>query len=143
MARVTIEMPDRYGFETEIPIRITDINYGGHLGNDAILGLVHEARVQFLKRLDCTEVDVGGCGIIMSDAAIVFRSEGFYGQTVRIRVAADLSGKSSCDFFFLLSDTEDDREIARVKTGIVFFDYERRRPTRIPESFRAAISEGD
>jgi hypothetical protein len=39
MARVKIDLPDKFIFKTEIPIRINDINYGGHLGNDAVLSI--------------------------------------------------------------------------------------------------------
>ena len=143
MARVTIDLPESFGFETEIPIRINDINYGGHLGNDSVLSLAHEARLQFLKHHGFTESDVGGCGIILSDAAIVYRSEAFYGQVVRIRLAAKQAGKTRCVVLYALADASDGREIARVKTGIVFFDYKRRRPTRIPEAFREAIFQDD
>lgn len=143
MPRVEIDLPERFDFVCEIPIRIGDINYGGHLGNDAVLGMVHEARLQFLAAHRMTETDVGGCGIIMADAALVYKSEAFYGQTVRVQVGAAAVGRSGCDLFYLLTDPQDDREIARVKTGIVFFDYKRRKPTRMPEGFRTAISLGD
>ncbi len=33
-----------------VPLRITDINYGNHLGNNAIVDIVNEARVRFLKQ---------------------------------------------------------------------------------------------
>ena len=143
MARVTIDMPDRFSFETTIPIRIGDINYGGHLGNDTVLTLVHECRVRYLKSLGLTEMDVGGCGIIQADAAVVYRSEAFYGQSVRIQMAAIQEGRSSCELYYRLSDETEDREIACVKTGIVFFDYGNRKVTRIPNAFRQAIATDD
>ena len=49
MPRVKVALPATFPFRTEIPVRITDLNYGGHLGNDALLGLLHEARVHFLR----------------------------------------------------------------------------------------------
>ena len=143
MARVKIDLPKVFRFETEIPLRIGDINYGGHLGNDAVLAIAHEARVRFLGEHGFSESDVGGCGIIMADAAIVYKSEAFYGQTVKVRIAATPAGKTGCDLSYSLTDAADDREIARMKTGIVFFDYERRRPTRIPDAFRIAIYQDD
>ena len=59
-------------YETEIPIRISDVNYGGHLGNDAVLSLAHEARVRFLALRGFSEKDVEGVGIMMVDAAVVY-----------------------------------------------------------------------
>ncbi len=56
MSRIKIEMPEKFIYKTEIPVRITDINYGGHLGNDSLLSIIHEARVRFLKHLEYSEV---------------------------------------------------------------------------------------
>ncbi|MBD0333762.1 MAG: thioesterase, partial [Chitinophagaceae bacterium] len=75
MGRIKVELPQQFIFHTTIPIRISDLNYGGHLGNDSILSLVHEARVQFLQQYNCKELDVYGVGLIMSDAAIEFKQE--------------------------------------------------------------------
>jgi len=143
VARVTVDLPEHFPFETEIPIRIGDINYGGHLGNDTVLTLVHESRVRYLKSLGFTELNVGGCGITQADAAVVYRSEAFYGQTVRIQVAARLEGRSSFDLYYRLTDISDGREIAQVKTGIVCFDYTKRKVTRIPDILRDAITQND
>ena len=60
MARVKIDLPQAFQFQTEIQVRISDINYGGHLGNDALLALLQEARVQMLKQYKWSEVDIEG-----------------------------------------------------------------------------------
>ena len=60
MARIKIELPEIFSFTTTIPIRITDLNYGGHVGNDTILSIIHEARMQFLKNAGYTELDLEG-----------------------------------------------------------------------------------
>ena len=45
MGRVKIKFPaENPLFITTIHVRIGDINYGGHVGNDAILSIIHEAR---------------------------------------------------------------------------------------------------
>jgi acyl-CoA thioesterase FadM len=139
MSRITIDLPESFTFSTDIPLRITDINYGNHLGNDAVLALVHEARVRFLQSHGFSEIDIAGSSIIMSDAAIVFKSQGSYGQTVRIEIALVDPGPLSCDFLYKLSDAETGTEIARVKTGIVFFDYTTKRPVRMPEAFKQLL----
>ncbi len=48
MERIKIQLPEKFSFSTTIKIRITDLNYGGHVGNDVFLSLIHEARQQFL-----------------------------------------------------------------------------------------------
>lgn len=142
MARIEIPLPERFSFTTELPIRVTDLNYGGHLGNDAVLSLVHEARVRFLAAHGWSEKDVAGAGIIMADAGIVYRAEGFYGMTLRVEVAVAELKSRSCDLVYRLTDAATGREVAVAKTGILFFDYAARKVVSTPEPFRAAFAGG-
>ena len=139
MAKIRITLPEKFIFSTDIPVRITDINYGGHLGNDAMLSIIHEARVRFLKNYGFSELDAGGAGIIMTDAAVAFIAEIFYGTVIKVNVALDDFGNLGCDVVFQLLDSSNGKEVARAKTGIVFFDYQRRRPVKIPDAFMNAV----
>jgi len=139
MARIKIALPEKFIFKTEIPVRITDINYGGHLGNDSLLSIIHEARVRFLKHLEYSESNVEGNGIIMIDAGVQYKSEGFYGDELLVEVAvSDFTG-IGCDFVYRLTNKESNKEIATVKTGIVFFDYEKRKTAPVPIEFKKKI----
>ncbi|MGA9117792.1 MAG: thioesterase family protein [Bacteroidota bacterium] len=117
-------------------VRISDVNYGGHLGNDAVLSLAHEARIRYLGTLGYTELDIEGLGIIMTDAVIVYRAESFHGDRLRIEVAVDSFHSHGCDFVYRISRADDSREIARLKTGIAFFDYAKRKIAQLPVGFR-------
>jgi len=139
MARIKIGLPDKFIFKTEIPIRITDINYGGHLGNDSLLSIIHEARVRFLKHLEYSESNVEGNGIIMIDAGVQYKSEGFYGDELLVEVTvSDFTG-IGCDFVYRLTNKESNKEIAVAKTGIVFFDYKKRKTAPVPIEFKKKI----
>jgi len=140
MARVRLDLPEEFEFSTEIRVRISDINYGGHLGNDSILSLINEARLRFLNKNDFTESNIDGFGLIMVDVAIVYKSEGFYGEILNIQVSTDDFSRYGCDFIYRITDKETGKEIARAKTGIAFFDYERKRVVRVPEKFKAIIA---
>jgi len=142
MARIKIQFPDHFDFVTEIPIRITDLNYGGHLGNDIALSLLHEARVRFLRYHGFTEHDISGVGILMTDSALVYKSEGFYGDTLQVEVGTKDFTRVGCDVVYRMTRKADGQEIVRAKTGIVFYDYERKRVVRLPEVFRRAMEEG-
>lgn len=139
MARVEIPLPDTFLFRTELPVRIGDVNYGGHLGNDAVLSIAHEARVRFLAAHGFTELDVAGAGIIMVDAAVVYRAEGRYGMTLAVELAADDVRTRGCDLLYRFTDAATGQEIARVKTGIVFFDYAARKVVSMPAPFREVV----
>ena len=142
MARVKLDLPEKFTFATELPVRITDINYGRHLGNDAVLAFVHEARVRFLGSFGFSEADVDGVGMIMLDAVVVYKSQAFHGEALVVEVAAADLGPCGCDFLYRLTEKQSGREIARVKTGLAFFDYAKNRIAKMPERFRAAMAGG-
>ena len=139
MPRVKIDLPERFGFSTELPIYINHINYGNHLDNSALISLVSEARVRFFKSLGYTEHDVEGCGIIVADVAAQYRSEAFHGEVMIIEMAASDFNKYGCDLVWRLSDKASGREVARGKHGIMFFDYAVRKPTAAPAAFVAKV----
>ncbi len=141
MARIKINLPERFIFSTEIKPRITDINYGGHLGNDALLAIVHEARARFLAAHQWSEMDIDGRSLIMVDAAIIYLTEIFYGTTLHLEIAVTNLSRIGCDFVFRLSDKENGQEAARVKTGIAFFNYQKRKVARMPDVFRQLIEQ--
>lgn len=140
MPRVKLDIPDTLPFSTEIPIRIGDINYGGHLGNDSVLSIVHEARVRFLGSLGYTETNVEGKGMIMTDAVVVYKSEGFYGDVLRVEVGVTDFQPVGCDFFYRLSNTNSGKEVASAKTGIVFLDRQAKKVSSVPDEFRSKLS---
>lgn len=137
MPRVTINVPENFLFTCEIPVRINDINYGGHVGNDAILSIIHDARVQFYRSLGYkSELNFDGpIGHIIADAALVYKSESFIGDTMVVNIAIDDYNKYGFDMMYLLTNKATGKEIARGKTGIVFYDYDRKKIATIPQSF--------
>jgi len=137
MARIQIPLPENFPFQTKIPVRITDLNAVKHLGNVEIMGFIHEARMRFLVHYGFTEIDVFGAGLIQYDAAVVFKSQAFYGDVVSVEVSVGDFSSSGCDFFFRLSHTKTGKEIARAKTHMVFFDYRMQKKLPVPEKFKA------
>lgn len=135
MARVKIEMPSSYRFSTTIPVRISDVNYGGHVGNDAIISILHEARLQYLSAIGCTELDAFGTAMIMADLAVVYKGEGFYGDQFIVEIAAGELSSFGFDLFYRISTQKEGKQtiIAEAKTGMVCFDYTNRKVARLPE----------
>ncbi len=142
MNRIKLTLPaaQHFIFTTELTTRISDINYGNHLGHDHLISLLHEARIRFLKKNNFSEIDIAGTSIIMADLAITYKTEVSWGERLSIAVAVCDPSRAGCNFFYLVKNAENGKEVARAKTGIVFFDYKKRRVTRIPEEFKRLIS---
>jgi len=123
MSRVKIKFPDEKAlFTTTIPVRIGDINYGGHLGNDAVLSLIHEARMQMLHGWGYDELHAGGNALIMADVMIAYKGEAFYGDMLNISIYVSEISPKSFDLLYHITTTAQ-KEIAHAKTGMVCFDY--------------------
>jgi acyl-CoA thioester hydrolase len=139
MARLRLEIPENLPFATEIVLRVGDMNYGNHLGNDALLGLLHEARLQFLASLGYSELDLGGAASIMADVAIVYKAQAFRGDRLRIAVGTgDFTG-SGFDVLYRVTKVDDGTLVALAKTAMVLFDYQRGRPLRMDDGLRARL----
>ncbi|MBC6490064.1 acyl-CoA thioesterase [Flavihumibacter stibioxidans] len=134
MARIRLDIPADFNFTTRIPVRITDLNYGGHVGNDTILTLIHEARMQFLQQAGYSELDLAGAALIMGDVAIEFKHEMFYGDHLEVSVAAGDFSRVGFDLYYKLEKVTGDRRvlIAQAKTGMVCFNYQLRKVVAIP-----------
>lgn len=138
MARIKIELPEYFIFETSIEVRVTDLNYGNHLGNNALLGLMHEARIRFLRHYDIRdEKKVFGVGLIMSDTAIEYKAEGFLGDVLKVKIAVGDFSRVGFDIFYQFTKA-DGSILANAKTGMVCFDYETRKVTACPMELIAA-----
>ena len=139
MGRTQIQLPKKFTFRTDLQIRISDINYGNHVGNDDVLRLIHEARVRFLQQYDFTELDICGVGLMIADAVIIYKSQGYYGDRLQIEVTTAEPRRYGCDLYYRLTNIDSGKEVARAKTGIVFFDYTGNKLAEMPEEFKRII----
>ena len=137
--RLQIDLPERMPFHFPLTIRVTDTNHGGHMGNERVLMYCQEARAGLLAAIGASEADIDGTGIIIADAAIRFMAEGFAGDVLTIAVGVGNFQRRSCDFYYRLVRDHDQREIARARTRIVFFDYVRREVAEIPPGFAQRV----
>lgn len=135
MARVKIDLPENEIATIRIKVRIGDINYGNHVGNDAFVSIIHEARLQWLQQNRFTEMDAAGTGLIMSDLAIEFKNESYYGEEIAVKIYCGEISKVSFDLYYQLTTERNQQTIllARAKTGMVCFNYQIKKVSPVPE----------
>ena len=135
MARVNLELPDNFIYSTKLDVRVTEINYGNHVGNDRMVSLLHEARLRFLRNHGFGEFNVGGVGIIVSDLVVCFTAESFVGDELTFHIGLTDFNKYGCDIIYKVENEAQEKLVAKAKTGIVFFDYDERKISRVPKVF--------
>ena len=85
-------------------------------------------------------MDFGGKGMIMADAAIEFKNELFYGETIITSVAVTEISKISFELIYKLEKEKDRKIVAIAKTAMICYDYTVKKITAIPEIALKKIS---
>lgn len=136
MARVKLDLSGvEFVFRTDLDVRITDINYGRHVGNDAMLGLLHEARLRFLAHFGFSEEDIGGVGMLMGDAVVQFKAVAFRGDRLTVELGLKDVERRTYDLIYRVTRQGDGAVVALAKTGMVAFDYAKNRLADLPAAF--------
>jgi acyl-CoA thioester hydrolase len=144
MARIKLDIPKNIIATITVPVRITDINYGNHLGNDAFVAIIHEARMQWLQQHGYTELNIEGTGLILADLAVEFKAESFYGDIIEIIIAVREISKVGFELYYQLTTQRNNTTIvlALAKTGMVSYDYVAKKIIAVPEKLREILQPG-
>jgi acyl-CoA thioester hydrolase len=118
-------------------IRLGDINYGGHMGNDKSLLLFHDARLNFLGQHGFSEKNIGGPGIIMGEAHIYYKKEVFLGDELKVYIHIEELRGIAFDMHYTVMRDED--IVIHGSTKLIAFDYEKHKVVKLPDAFVEAI----
>jgi acyl-CoA thioesterase FadM len=127
-------------FETTMEVRITDLNYGNHVGNDVFLRFAQEARVRWLTQWGLSEKDIGGIGLILTEAHLLFKAQAFYGDLLKISMHCENISHASFDLVYRM--TRDSQAIVTMHTKMAGFDYTQQKVRAFPEAFRHYLKSG-
>lgn len=141
MPRVKLIEQPEYEFSFHATLMPRDINYGGHLGNDAIVTLIGGARASMYHSMGFSEGDLGDGenGTIMSDLVVNYRAEAFVFD--EIRVDSHIGELGTGNFRIFQRMVRSDRLIALAETGIVVFNYGQHKVGRLPDIFAQKLQE--
>jgi acyl-CoA thioester hydrolase len=138
MSRMIINLPAKFTFSTQIPIRIGDINRASHLSHVNLVQILEEARAQFMVSLgyqDAVNID-RGTGFILGDLAVIFKGQAYYGQVLKIQIGVIDIAKNSFDIVYRVTRVESEAEVAIAKTAILSFDYLKQKVIALPDELR-------
>lgn len=141
MPKVKLRARQRYFFKYHTILKIRDINYGNHLSNDAVVSLLHEARIDMLNKIGCTEFELGGnkTGIIIADLVVNYKKQGYLGDEIIIHVDIDEIEKKGFRIFYKLERGSDLMVLA--ETGVVVYDYQAGKIAAVPKIFLEEIAQ--
>ncbi len=131
-------LPAAFAFVTDIAVQARDINYGGHLGHDAAVSLLHEARRRWLAAAGFDEAGSGGAGLIMLELEVHYGAEAFWADRLRVDMGVTGLGPVRCEFRYRVG--RGGSEVLRARTLMGFFDYSARRLVRRPADFLTRLT---
>lgn len=123
-------------FSLDQPVRVTDLNYGNHVGITQMHGMAHSARYCFFSSLGLTELDVGGVGLMALESHIKLKAESFLGDILRFFVDIEILSKTQFKCIVSVFNSQTNKPVATIEETMICFDYARKRPAAIPESFK-------
>jgi acyl-CoA thioester hydrolase len=136
MSRIKIDLPESFSFTTSFTVHITDLNYGAHVGNDKVLSFLHEARVRYLQSLEYSELNIEGVGLIMADAALVFKNEMYYGDLLLISIQPAEFSRVGFDLIYKIEKKSEEQfiPVAFAKTAMICYDYSLKKVVTLPQA---------
>lgn len=127
-------------FTTTLLVRVDDINYGGHMGNDKFLAFAQQARAEWLAANGMTELDVGGMGLILVEARVRYKAECFLGDRLEITVSTSDWTNRGFILLYEFRNVTRGKVAAEASTQMLVYDYQARRVGIVPERLKSALS---
>ncbi|WP_447926455.1 MULTISPECIES: thioesterase family protein [unclassified Vreelandella] len=140
MERVTLDFPEAAIIHRHsLSVRITDMNYGRHLGHDALVGLIAEARAQALAALGFPEWDLAGYPSVVADLTVLYQREACFPEVLSIETAVpEPEGKALVVYHRVLN--AQDQRVATAKLTLMLVDTAARQTVEVPAEVKRALA---
>ncbi|WP_136249268.1 acyl-CoA thioesterase [Halomonas borealis] len=140
MERVKLDFPEADILHRQpLSVRITDMNYGQHLGHDAVVSMMHEARVQALASLSLSEGDMGGYACVAADLAVQYQAETHWPEALMVDTAIPAPGRRVIAVYHRIRRVADERAVATARINLMLLDPATGRPAAVPAVVRECL----
>ena len=127
-------------YEIDYKVIVSDINYGGHMGNERALIIFQQTRMEWLTSIGYDEADIEGKGMIQLESHVYYMKEVFMGENLRCRITGIEPERITFNINYEIINEADETAI-KGTTKMAVFDYEKKRVSRIPKEFAEKIKE--
>ena len=116
------------------------MNYGRHLGHDALVSLLHEARIQAFAALDLPEWDMHGYPSVVADLAVQYQSEARWPDGLTIATAVPEPQGKALTIYQRIYQADSQQVVATARINQLLIDRATGRPVEVPEQVKQALS---
>lgn len=133
MTQIKIELPNSFNYSIEYNIRLTEVNVGGHLGNDSLIGLMNDAYMKYLETKGFKYSIIDNYSLINTNLVINYLSEVFFDHNILIELCADNYTDAGFDFIYRITNKNTNKIAAVAKAYMLVYDYINKKKVKIPE----------
>lgn len=113
-------------YQNTLRIRISDINYGNHLGHVELINLLHEVRMQFLQEYGLSEIDMKGAVLIMQHLNVTYLKQAFWNNELAIGMTCKQQGVKMI-FDYVIHNLTLHNKTAVAETHMVLIDQQKQK----------------
>ncbi|WP_075881570.1 acyl-CoA thioesterase [Vreelandella massiliensis] len=140
MERVKLDFPaEALIHRHPLAVRVTDMNYGRHLGHDALVSLLHEARLQAFLALDLPEWDMAGYPSVVADLTVQYQSEAHCPDRLVVETAVPILRGKALTVYHRVRKQDSDQVVATARLNVLLIDPALGRPVAVPNAVTQAL----
>lgn len=142
MERVKLDFPaEAIIHRHPLTVRVSDMNYGRHLGHDALVSLLHEARIQAFAALDLPEWDMHGYPSVVADLAVQYLNEARWPEALVIETAVPAPQGKALTIYQRIYKSESQQSVATARVNQLLIDPATGRPVDVPERVKQVLAD--
>ncbi len=142
MERVKLEFPAEAVIHRHpLTVRVTDMNYGRHLGHDALISLLHEARIQAFAALGLPEWDMHGHPSVVADLAVQYQNEARWPDALVIATAVPAPQGKALTVYQRVFHADSQQIVATARVNQLLIDLATGRPVDVPQQVMQALAD--
>lgn len=126
-------------YEMEYKVIVSDINYGGHMGNERALIIFQQARMEWLNSIGYDEANIENKGLIQLESHVYYLKEVFLSNKLLCKITKIKLERITFNIEYEIINENKDIVIKGM-TKMAVFDYEKKRIARIPKEFLEKIN---
>jgi acyl-CoA thioester hydrolase len=109
--------------------RISDINYGGHVGHIELINLLHEVRVQFLKKHNLNEIEINGSALIVREIQVKYINQSFWNDELKVHLTLQSDG-AKIVFHYSVYNLSSNNMTANAEITMVLMNKNNQKPLK-------------
>lgn len=142
MERIALEFPSSAVIHRHpLTVRVTDMNYGRHLGHDALVSLLHECRSHAFASLGLPEWDMQGYPSVVVDLAVQYQQEARFPDALVIETAVPTPEGKALTVYQRITKAESGQVVATARVNKLLLDLSSGRPVAIPDALKQTLAD--